>query len=432
MHTPSIGRFYSVHELRDFCQTLNQDFLGAQVQEIVVTDRFIGIGLWRGEPLYLLFCLDLQKPWPLIFKNKKTLKSQKPKPISLFMNAHLKNKILKKIHLKEELGRVLELEFESHGEVTQLEAQLIPRQFNLLVRALTQKKSISYVKPQELMPAKNEGEIPYIENLNFYEQSDLIWQQLFSAQAKTPGGSDNSLSIEKILAKKQKALKELLLQLQNNEASLFYEYGEKIKSLSSENFSRQQMEWPEIIRKIIDPKKPLAWNMEQCFGKAKKIEQKKSGTLDRVEILKKEIAKLESGHAVLPVKSNTSRMMEKAEVSGRKLIIDEQMEAVCGKSAEDNLKLLRKAQAWDLWIHLKDYPSSHAIIRRPKNKEITPTQIEKVVQWFLKEKPVKSLLPGSKVEVVYVECRFVRPIKGDKLGRVTYHNPRTLSVILPP
>jgi hypothetical protein len=33
---------------------------------------------------------------------------------------------------------------------------------------------------------------------------------------------------------------------------------------------------------------------------------------------------------------------------------------------------------------------------------------------------------GQRIAVVIVECRFVKPIKGDKLGRVIYHGERTL------
>ena len=35
---------------------------------------------------------------------------------------------------------------------------------------------------------------------------------------------------------------------------------------------------------------------------------------------------------------------------------------------------------------------------------------------------------GERFDMLIVECRFVRPIKGDRLGRVNYANDRVMSV----
>ncbi len=105
--------------------------------------------------------------------------------------------------------------------------------------------------------------------------------------------------------------------------------------------------------------------------------------------------------------------------------------AYCGKSAADNLALLRQAKAWDYWLHLRDYPGAHAIIHRQRDQLISEGEIFEVAEWVAKESlSSKSLLVGQKIAIVMVECRFVRPIKGDKLGRVTYHSERTLSFTL--
>ena len=40
----------------------------------------------------------------------------------------------------------------------------------------------------------------------------------------------------------------------------------------------------------------------------------------------------------------------------------------------------------------------------------------------------KKLISGAKLAVVIVECRHVKPLKGDKLGRVTYHHPREMLI----
>ena len=123
--------------------------------------------------------------------------------------------------------------------------------------------------------------------------------------------------------------------------------------------------------------------------------------------------------------------MQKTEARGRKLHLASGALAYCGRSASDNLALLRQARAWDYWFHLRDYPGAHAIIHRQRDQEISEKELQQVAEWVVKESvSSKSILDGQKLAVVIVECRFVRPIKGDRLGRVTYHSEKTLSFTL--
>ncbi len=52
-----------------------------------------------------------------------------------------------------------------------------------------------------------------------------------------------------------------------------------------------------------------------------------------------------------------------------------------GKNAGENLKLLRQAKSWDLWIHLKDYPSAYAILQKPKDKNVSDQVLIQASQW---------------------------------------------------
>ena len=93
------------------------------------------------------------------------------------------------------------------------------------------------------------------------------------------------------------------------------------------------------------------------------------------------------------------------------------------------MDLLRRSKPHDLWLHLKDYPSAHAIIHKQKDQKIADTDIMKVAGWLVKEGfSEKKSKPSGKFAVVIVECRHVKPLKGDKLGRVTYHNAREMLI----
>ena len=85
-----------------------------------------------------------------------------------------------------------------------------------------------------------------------------------------------------------------------------------------------------------------------------------------------------------------------------------------------------------IWLHLKDFPSRFGILVRKKNEKL-PSQVLieggiYIVEYrFLKSKSI-SQLKGEKFEVIYTEVRYVHPIKGDKIGRVTYQKIKTLRI----
>lgn len=157
--------------------------------------------------------------------------------------------------------------------------------------------------------------------------------------------------------------------------------------------------------------------------------------MERIQVLKQEIEKLKMELAEIPFEmvaqakeSIGQKIMQKSESKGRRLKLSEQMDAVMGKTAKDNLALLRQAQPTDLWLHLKDEPSAHVIIVKPKNLEVPQNLIQKASEWLIAEMfSKKKDRFGGRFQVIAVECRHVRPIKGDKHGRVTYHNARTYS-----
>ena len=112
--------------------------------------------------------------------------------------------------------------------------------------------------------------------------------------------------------------------------------------------------------------------------------------------------------------------------AARTLHLAENMYVVAGKSARDNMDLLRKAHALDMWLHVKDQPSAHAILFRPKGAKISDEMLRKASQWLLKMSlgaKYKNHV-GEKFEILSVECRFVNPIKGDRMGRVNYRNEK--------
>ncbi|HHY60673.1 MAG TPA: fibronectin/fibrinogen-binding protein [Clostridia bacterium] len=97
-----------------------------------------------------------------------------------------------------------------------------------------------------------------------------------------------------------------------------------------------------------------------------------------------------------------------------------------GKNNKQNDYLtLRVARDQDLWLHTKDLPGSHVIIRNPEGKKIPETTLREAAHlaaYFSKGRF------GSQVPVDYTQRKYVRKPSGAKPGMVLYENHQTIYV----
>ena len=83
---------------------------------------------------------------------------------------------------------------------------------------------------------------------------------------------------------------------------------------------------------------------------------------------------------------------------------------------------MKIADKYDLWLHAKDIPGSHVII-----KGISPfpdsviNRAAQIAAFYSKARL------DSKVNIDYTEKRFVKKPTGSKPGFVTYTNQKTIS-----
>lgn len=407
-------------ELQTFVSTLGPLLEGAQLQDILANDRGLALGFRKQSHFWLILDLHPPAPMVLLFEDECPFrKGPKPKPVSLFLNSHAKNLYFEKMWVEKSLGRVLKIALKNTAVSCEIEVQLIPKQCNLLVFA--DGKSIAWEKPREL------SEAPVIENQEAGRSLEQIHEEWLAEQKAPAKTSLDPLAQwekqkQKDLDKKRKAIGEIQKQIDSEEGSEWAAAGQALKYAGSLQVAE---EW----RPYINTSESLSWNIENCFRKAKLFQGKKEGARERLALVQKEIAQLEKS-SYSPRASHKPvlvDLMQKAEARGRKLKLASGAIAYCGKSGADNLALLRQAKAWDLWLHLKDYPGAHAIIHRQREQIISEPEVIQVSEWLARESlSSKSLMIGQKMAVLVVECRFVRPIKGDKLGRVNYHSEKTL------
>ncbi len=447
MNTPS---FY---ELQSLVQYYCDELIGSQLQEVHASDEGVVLVFYRfvmqPRTVYLVFDLNKLFPFLGLYTSHPWPHLKKTKPVGLFLNSHAKNLVLKSISLKAEYGRVLQLILGETGlgyQPTQIEFRLIPKQTNLIVTK--EKKSISWYPVQPLT------EINYTDTETTQEIRSIPfilkdWTQRrgIESQADRDEGKNKSsvskaadspyekwkLQKQKDLRKKSNAVIAIEAQIQDFLNFPWNAIGEHLKTYG---INELKNEWHQHLNFEIS----ISQNIQNCFAKAKVAKLKIVGAQTRLALVQAEIAKLsdlsEEIFAAQIKSVNQSR--KKNQKSGprivegrfRKLVL-ETSGLICymGKSAKDNLDLLRKAKAWDIWLHLKDYPSAHAIVHLQKDQKLPQIELRKVAEWLAREN-FKDKMPGTKYAVVYVECRHVRPVKGDKLGRVTYHEAREILIAL--
>lgn len=458
-----------------------------QLQSVRLRQNWLILEFYTTDTWWLVVDLDPQVPQLCLISPeqynaeiKKIFAVKDVKPISLFLNAHAKNLRVENLFLVHENDRIAKLILSNPFKSCQIDFYLIPGRVNVTVEA--EGKSIHWHKPKDL-PAADLSKIkkdpdnadtsqlndlqltdwserslqfiqqkirPYptstvvnanksVTNFNSTDSQANLVSTSDEATAKDAAKNEQNhwLQIEKnkiikTIQKKKKAIQEISLQVHSEAAQNWLRFGEGLKYYQTP---------PEDLKELYDTSRSRSENMEKAFQKYKDLERKKTGSLQRIQILNEEIIKLENSLLndkllMSDSKSKTgtrqaSNLMSKANVAGRKFQLEDGTEVVIGRSAKDNLNLLRKAQPTDLWLHLKDYPGSHAIVFKvSKIQNLTTLQVHQITEWLVKESlKNKSLMIGT-FDVLMAEVRFVKPIKGDKLGRVTYQNEKTFTVTI--
>jgi predicted ribosome quality control (RQC) complex YloA/Tae2 family protein len=118
-------------------------------------------------------------------------------------------------------------------------------------------------------------------------------------------------------------------------------------------------------------------------------------------------------------KKNKSRLMSITSSDGWTIYV--------GRNRQENDYLLSKlALPYDLWLHIQGQGGAHVLIRVPASKQDPPmTTLKEAAQVAARMSKAAS---GTKVRVVYTQCRYVKKIAQDKPGVVRYENERTIEV----
>jgi len=92
-----------------------------------------------------------------------------------------------------------------------------------------------------------------------------------------------------------------------------------------------------------------------------------------------------------------------------------------GRNERENIWVLKNARAGDIWLHLKERPSSHCIIQTGGKKQIPRDVIKKAAQICVE---TSTSQPGDYL----VDFTHRRNVKIDKGAHVTYTKYDTIKI----
>lgn len=120
------------------------------------------------------------------------------------------------------------------------------------------------------------------------------------------------------------------------------------------------------------------------------------------------------------IKESAKKLKQKTELKHFESFFIESIKVSIGKNEKENIALLKEAKAEDIWMHIRDVPSSHCIIHCGKSKisDIILYKAAKILIGFTKD------FSGN-YNVDYTRRKFVKITQG---ANVVYAKEQTLQV----
>jgi predicted ribosome quality control (RQC) complex YloA/Tae2 family protein len=195
----------------------------------------------------------------------------------------------------------------------------------------------------------------------------------------------------------------------------------------------------------LDPRKTPSENAQKYFSKYQKAKNSVSIVIEQIEKAREEVLYFEnllqqvqtaSPKDIQEIREELveggyirDRQKRNAKkISNAKPILDHYLssdgtEMIVGKNNKQNDYLTNKLAARDeIWLHTKDIPGSHVVIRSKEPSEATIYEAAKLAAYFSKARS------SSSVPVDYTKVRYVKKPSGAKPGFVIYDNQQTVYV----
>ncbi|MBK5471330.1 MULTISPECIES: Rqc2 family fibronectin-binding protein [Bacillus] len=187
----------------------------------------------------------------------------------------------------------------------------------------------------------------------------------------------------------------------------------------SENAQRYFQKYQKAKNSVAIVEEQIVKTNEEILYFDSLLQQMEVASSKDIEEIREELT--EEGYVRNRKKKNSKKKTTKPVLD--KYLASDGTEIFVGKNNKQNDYLTTKFSRRDeIWLHTKDIPGSHVVIRSLEPTEETLQEAAKIAAYYSKAKD------SSSVPVDFTKVRHVKKPSGAKLGFVTYDNQQTLYV----
>ncbi|MCH5474079.1 NFACT RNA binding domain-containing protein [Bacillus cereus] len=187
----------------------------------------------------------------------------------------------------------------------------------------------------------------------------------------------------------------------------------------SENAQRYFQKYQKAKNSVVVVEEQIEKTNEEILYFDSLLQQMEAASSKDIEEIREELA--EEGYVRNRKTKNAKKKPTKPVLD--KYVASDGTEIFVGKNNKQNDYLTTKfARRDEIWLHTKDIPGSHVVIRSLEPAEETLLEAAKIAAYYSKAKE------SSSVPVDFTKIRHVKKPSGAKLGFVTYDNQQTVYV----
>ncbi|KPU53388.1 Rqc2 family fibronectin-binding protein [Bacillus wiedmannii] len=187
----------------------------------------------------------------------------------------------------------------------------------------------------------------------------------------------------------------------------------------SDNAQRYFQKYQKAKNSVVVVEEQIEKTNEEIIYFDSLLQQMEAASSKDIEEIREELA--EEGYMRNRKAKNAKKKPTKPVLD--KYLASDGTEIFVGKNNKQNDYLTTKfARRDEIWLHTKDIPGSHVVIRSLEPTEKTVLEAAKIAAYFSKAKD------SSSVPVDFTKIRHVKKPSGAKLGFVTYDNQQTVYV----
>ncbi|MFV5893440.1 MULTISPECIES: NFACT RNA binding domain-containing protein [unclassified Bacillus cereus group] len=187
----------------------------------------------------------------------------------------------------------------------------------------------------------------------------------------------------------------------------------------SENAQRYFQKYQKAKNSVVIVEEQIEKTKEEILYFDSLLQQMEAASSKDIEEIREELA--EEGYMRNRKTKNEKKKPTKPVLD--KYLATDGTEIFVGKNNKQNDYLTTKfARRDEIWLHTKDIPGSHVVIRSLEPAEETLLEAAKIAAYYSKAKE------SSSVPVDFTKIRHVKKPSGAKLGFVTYDNQQTVYV----